>query len=182
MTIEDKKIDFEKALEHFKADLSGVRTGRATPALLENLLVNSYGSKMPIKQLGSINVSDSKSMTVEPWDKSLLKEIEKAISAANLGLGTANEGNFIRVSVPHMTEENRRDLVKLVGEKTETARIAVRGIRDKIKEEIIEQEKNNEITEDDKFRMQKDLDEMTGKYNDQIKSLAESKEQEIMTI
>ena len=180
--IDESKPEFAKAVEHFKNELATIRTGRATPALIENILVDAYGAKTPIKQLGSINVADAKSMTVEAWDKSLLKGVEKAIAAANLGLGTADEGNFIRVSVPPMTEESRKDLVKLLKDKTENARIAVRNTRDKIKENIVQQEKNKEITEDDKYRFQKDLDELTGKYNDEIKELSEAKEKEIMTV
>ncbi|MFA6534315.1 MAG: ribosome recycling factor [Patescibacteria group bacterium] len=180
--LEDYKPEFAKLIDHLKADLMGLRTGRANPALIENLLVEAYGSKMPIKQVGSITVADARSMTVEPWDKGLLKDVEKAIAAANLGLGTANEGQFIRVSVPQMTEETRRDLVKVLKEKIENGRVAVRGLRDKIRDEASEQEKNNEITEDDKYRLQKDLDELTGKYNDQIKEMLEKKEEEIMTV
>ncbi len=180
--VDEHKQDYDRAIEHFQGELKGIRTGRATPALIENISVDAYGVKTPINQLGSINVADAKSMTVEPWDKNLLKEVEKAIASANLGLGAANEGSYIRVSVPPMTEENRKDLVRLLKTKTESARVAIRGVRDKVKTAIEDQEKNKEITEDDKYRLIKELDEATGKFNDQVKAITDSKEQEIMTV
>jgi len=180
--IDDHKEEFNKTLEHFKNELGGIRTGRANPALIENVIINAYGNKMPINQLANINVADAKSMTVEPWDKNLLKDVEKAISEANLGLTAANEGNFIRVKVPEMTEESRKNLVKLLKEKTEDTRISIRNTRDKVKEEISKQEKNKEITEDDKYKLQKELDEVTNNYNEQIKELAQHKEEKIMSV
>jgi ribosome recycling factor len=180
--VDDHKPEFNKIIEHYREELATLRTGRATPALIENVVVEAYGSRLPLKQTGSINVSDAKSMTVEPWDKNLLKDIERAIAAANLGLSAANEGAHIRVTVPQMTEETRKELVKLLKDKSEHARIAIRGLRDKVRETIITQEKDKEITEDDKYSLQKNLDELTGKYNDQIKELTDSKEKEIMTV
>lgn len=180
--IDEQKPDFDKAIEHLKKELSGLRTGRATSALIENIMVESYGTRTPLKQVGSINVADAKSMTVEPWDKNLLKDIEKAIAAANLGLATANEGKHIRVGVPPMTEESRKELAKVLKEKAEDARISVRNLRDKIRESLQTQEKNKEITEDDRYSFQKKLDELSASYNDQIKKIAEEKEEEIMTV
>lgn len=180
--VDESKPELDKAIEHLKGELNALRTGRANPALIENILVISYGVKTPLQQLSSINLADSKSLTVEPWDKNLLKDIEKAIVEVNLGLTTANEGNFIRVTIPPMTEESRKELVKLLKEKSEKTRIAIRMIRDKIKEQIGEQEKNKEIGEDERYRLQKNLDELTGKYNDQVKEILENKEKEMMTV
>lgn len=180
--IDDAKPEFEKSIEHFKTELGGLRTGRATPALIENLLVDVYGTKLPLKQTGNINVADAKSMTVEPWDKNLLKEVEKAIAAANLGLGTANEGHHIRVSVPAMTEDSRKNLAKVLKEKAENARIAVRSLRDKLRDTVTEQEKAGDLTEDDRYSLLENLDKLSASYNDKIKELAEKKEEEIMTV
>ena len=180
--LDDHRSEFDKPIEHLKNDLAAFRTGRANPALIENIGVAAYGSTTPLKQLGSISVSDARSMLVEPWDKSVLGDIEKAIQAANVGVSVANEGKHIRVNVPLMTEENRKDIVKLLRDKMEQARVAVRGIRDKVKESITEAEEAGSITEDEKFRLQKQLDELTAATNDKIKVLADAKETEIMTI
>lgn len=174
--------DFNKALEHFNGELAGLRAGRANPAMIENVLVDAYGVKTPLKQLGSISVPEARSMTVEPWDKNLLKEIEKALGYANLGLSISAESTLVRVSVPQMTEENRRDLVKILNEKLETAKIAVRGVREKVKEEVMTAEKAGDITEDDRFESTEALDKKVVELNKELQTLAEKKEQEIMTV
>ncbi|MBI5621979.1 ribosome recycling factor [Candidatus Falkowbacteria bacterium] len=171
-----------KIIEHFRTELGSLRTGRAHPALLDSVMVNAYGTKTPLRQLGAIAVADAHSLTVEPWDKSLLKEVEKGIAEANLGLGTADQGSYIRVNVPAMTEETRKELAKLLKQKAETARISLRGLRDTIKETVTAAEKDKSITEDERYRLQKELDTLVSSYTDQIKTLAESKEAEIMTV
>ncbi len=180
--IDDHSGDFSKPIEHFSQELQGLRSGRANAGLVENITIDAYGTATPIKQMGNIAVTDSKSMTIEPWDKGMLAEIEKAIQAANVGLRTANEGTHIRVSVPEMTEDSRKELVKVLKTKMEEARVTIRGVRDKVKDEILAKEKSGELTEDDKFRLQKELDEYTAKCNDEIKQLADAKEKEIMTV
>lgn len=180
--LDEFKAEFQKPIEHLKNDLASVRTGRANPALIENISIAAYGTPTPLKQLGSITVRDPRSMTFEPWDKSLLETVEKALQAANLGISTANEGQHIRINVPMMTEENRRELTKLVREKMEHARVAVRGVRDKVKDVIAAQEEGGEIAEDERFRLLKELDEVTNQHNTQIKELADKKEVDIMTV
>lgn len=180
--LDDHRSEFDKPIEHFKAELSAFRTGRVNPALIENIGIVAYGSTTPLKQLGTISVSDARSMLIEPWDKSILGDIEKAIQAANVGLGVANEGQHIRVNVPLMTEENRRDIVKLLRDKMEQTRVSVRGLRDKVKESITSAEEAGNVSEDEKFRLQKQLDELTSATNDKIKALADAKETEIMTV
>lgn len=174
--------DFQAPIEHFKKDLASVRTGRATPALVENVTVAAYGTPTPLNQLGSITVSDPRSMVFEPWDKSLIDAVDKAVQAANLGISTANEGHHLRLSVPMMTEENRRDLTKVVREKMEAARIAIRGVRDHVKDAIHQLEETGEVNEDERFRLLKELDEVTANYNTTIKELADKKESDIMTV
>lgn len=180
--LDSHKADFAKALDHFKTELGGLRSGRATSALIENVIVTAYGSQTPLKQLGSISVSDTRTLLVEPWDKSILKDVEKGLQAANLGVGVAVDGPKIRVSIPSMTEESRREFVRVLKDKTEQARIAVRGVRDGLKDMITSQEKAGEIREDDRYQLLKELDELTGEYNTQIKDLADRKEEEIMTV
>jgi len=174
--------EFNKAMEHFKKELAAIRAGRANPAMIENVLVDAYGTKTPIKQLASIGVPEARVMTVEPWDKNLLKEIEKAITYANLGLSVSAESALVRVIVPQMTEENRKDLVKIMNEKLETAKIGVRAIREKIRDEIMGAFKTSDITEDDKYAYVKELDDLVAGYNKQLQDMTEKKETEILSV
>ncbi|MFH0856387.1 MAG: ribosome recycling factor [bacterium] len=180
--IDGYKLDYEKALEHLKNDISSLKTGRATPLLVEDILIDSYGAKMPLKQLASISVPEPRCILIEPWDKTVIKEMEKAIAGSNRGLNPVNEGVHLRIMISSLTEEDRKNLVKLLNQKLEQSRISVRGVRDKIKENIIKMEKDKEIAEDDRFRLQKELDEMTNLYNEKIKEIGDKKETEINTI
>ena len=182
INLDDSKQEFESAIEFLKKELAGIRTGRANPEMVENISVDSYGAKTPIKQLASITVPEARTITIQPWDKNIIKDIEKAITASDIGISPVVEGSNIRLTIPQMTEENRLGFVKVIGAKAEKSRVAVRQTRDKIKEEITKQEKNKEITEDDKYDLIKDLDEMTRKFNDQIKELVDAKEKEVMSI
>jgi len=179
--LEKHKNDFDQVLTHLQNELATLRIGRANPLLVENILVEAYGSKMPIKQLASISVSDARTLLIQPWDKTHSKEIEKAISAANIGISPVNEGAQLRLTVPQLTEESRLALTKSVSEKIEKGRIALRQIRDGVRDEIIEQERAKAITQDDKFDLQKKLDDRAKEYNEKIKQLGEKKEQEILT-
>ncbi len=170
---------FDRALQHLRQDIASIRTNRATPALLENIQVDVYGSKIPLMQMASIQSPEVKTLTVEPWDKQVIKEVEKAIQSASLGLSVANEGTFLRVTIPPMTEETRINLIKILNNKLENARQAVRGIRDNIKEDIIKNERNKEISEDEKYKLIDDLDQMTKDYIQKIKEIGDNKEQEI---
>ena len=180
--IEDKKEDFVKTVDFFKKEISSLRTGRANPNILDGIQVDSYGTKTPLNGVASINVPDGQSITLAPWDKNVIKEIEKAIVDANLGVGVVNEGDKIRINIPKMTEENRKDLVKKLNEKNETAKISLRKTRDEIKTAIESSEKNKEIAEDDKFRFIKELDEEINKQYDILKEIKDAKESDIMTI
>lgn len=180
--IQLKQSAFQKAIDFFKQDIAGLRTGRANPAILEKVSVEVYGTKTFINVLTNISVSDAKSIIVSPWDKSIIKNIEKAITEANLNVGIINEGDKIRITIPQMTEENRKELVKKLHEKMENTRIVIRQIRDKIKEEIEKAAKIKEITEDDKFQFIKELDEETRVQNKNLKEIADKKEKEIIII
>lgn len=176
------KDKFEQALSHFKDDVATLRIGRANPLLVENILVEAYGVKTPIKQLASITVPEARTLLIQPWDKNVARDIEKGIQAANIGINPVNEGQQIRLTVPQLTEESRKELTKSVSEKEEKTRIAIRQVRDKIKDDVLAKEKNREITEDDRFAAIKKLDELVKEYNDQVKAIGEKKVNEIMTI
>jgi len=180
--IQAKQADFTKSIDFFKKDISSIRTGRANPAMLDGVFVEAYGTRTALVGLASISVPEARSIVVTPWDKTITKDIEKAITAANLGINPVNEGDKIRLVVPQLTEENRKELVKKLSEKMETARIALRQIRDEIKEAIEAAFKDKAISEDDKFRFIKELDEEITKQNDALKSIKDKKEEEIMTI
>ena len=174
--------EFRAALEHFKKELSHIRTGQANPELIDGVMVNAYGAMTPIKQLGSITVPEPKLIVIQPWDKSVLKDIEKGIIAAKLGFSPVNDGNVIRLPMPPMSEENRKDLVKIVKEKAEKARIGIRQLREKVKETINTAEKNKQMSEDDKFKYLKDLEKYTADQVKVIDEAAEGKSEQIMKI
>jgi len=177
-----KQGEFDKAIDFFKKDIASLRTGRANPAILEGIMAEAYGAKTPLNGLASISVSDAKSLVISPWDKNIMKDLAKAIVAANLGVGVVNEGDKIRITIPAMTEENRRELVKKLNEKMEKSRITIRQTRDEVKEAIVKGEEEKEISEDDKFRFMKELDEEVGKKNEELKNIRDKKEEEILTI
>lgn len=180
--IQTKQNDFIKSVDFFKKDISSLRTGRANPSILDGVFVDAYGTKTALSGLASISVPEARSIVISPWDKSISKDIEKAITAANLGINPVNEGDKIRLVVPQLTEENRKALVKKLNEKTETAKIALRQIRDRIKETIEEAFESKTIGEDEKFRFFKELDEEIASRNDELKKIKDKKEEEIMTI
>lgn len=180
--INDYKEEFDKALEYFKSELGIIKTGRANPAILDGVRVEAYGTLSSLNQVASINVSDSRSLVIQPWDKNMLKVIEKGILESDLNVNPANDGEKIRINLPLLTEETRKETVKLLNHKVEEAKIAIRLIRDKVKEAIIEAEKSKEFGEDEKFRLLEELDKKVATLNSFIKELADKKEEEIMTI
>ncbi len=174
--------EFRAAIDHFKTELTHIRTGAASPELVEGVMVNAYGAMTPIKQLASITVPEPKLIVIQPWDKSVLKDIEKGIIVAKLGFSPVNDGTVIRLPMPPMSEENRKDLVKIVKEKAEKSRISIRQLREKTKETINDAEKDKKMSEDDKFKYLKDLEKFTGEQIEQINEVAEAKSAQIMKI
>lgn len=174
--------NFKKVVEHFKTEIAVLKTGRANPSMLDNIRVEAYGALTPLNQVASISVSDARSLAIQPWDKSVLKDIEKAISESDLRINPVNDGERIRLNLPPMTEENRKETVKVLNNKAEEAKIAIRLQRDEVKEMILEAEKNKEFGEDEKFSLLEELDKTVAKYNEEIKQLADTKETEIMTV
>src|SRR6056297_9694 len=167
--LESRQEEFQKAVDFFKSEISKIRAGRANSAILDGVYVEAYGTRMPVQGVANINVQDSKNILVEPWDKSVLKEVEKAISEAQLGLNINDDGNKIRLTLPETTEETRKELTKKLNEKLEQARISIRQIREEIKKDIEEAEKNKEITEDDRYDFIEELDKEVEKINNQLK-------------
>jgi ribosome recycling factor len=180
--IELQKLEFEKVINFFEKDLEKLRIGRANPALVENLMVEAYNTQMPLKQLANINVSDIKTIIIQPWDKGLSKEIGKAISISNLNLPWLTEGEIIRINIPPMTEQLRKEVAIIIHQKAEQVRVNIRQLRDEIRNKIQQQEREKQISEDEKYRHFKNLDKITDEYNEKIKNIAEKKEKEIMTI
>jgi len=180
--LQNKQVDFTGVIDFFKKDIATLRTGRANPSLLEGVLVEAYGVKNPVNAVANIAMADSRSLTVAPWDKNVMKDLEKALIEADLGVGVVNDGDKIRVNIPMMTEENRKDLVKKVNEKQEKAKVSIRQIREEVRQAIEEAESHKEFGEDDKFRFMKELDEAVTKLNEEIKNLRDRKEKEVMEI
>ena len=180
--ISDLKPILDKAIAHFGTEIANLRTGRATSALVEDIIVECYGTKMPIKQIAAIHAPEPRLILIQPWDKSIIKEIEKVIISTRPGLNPVTDGDVIRINLPLLTEERRKELVKLLGQYAESARISIRQIRDEAWKTIQELEKEGQIREDDKFRGKDALQEAMDEYNKKIKDIAEAKEKEIMTI
>ncbi len=158
-----------------------IRTGKATPAVLDSVMVESYGTKTPLKHVAAIGIEDARTVRITPWDKSQLGAIQSAIEAANIGLSVSPDSAGLRAIFPMLTEERRKMLIKLTGEKLEDARISVRKEREKVWEEIQEQEKAGEMSEDDKFKAKEDLQKMIDEANGKLESLSKRKEAEIMS-
>jgi ribosome recycling factor len=180
--IESKKGAFQKVIDHLQHEFSGIRTGRAHPALVENLPIEMYGTQSTIKAVASIVVSGAQTIVISPWDKNAVAEVEKAVKAANLGIQPVNDGASIRLNLPALTEERRKELTKIIGQQSETARVGIRAVREEIWKEATRLTKEKEFTEDQKFETQDELKKIVDSYNDQIKQLAEKKEQEVLAI
>ena len=172
----------EKAIQVLKKDLASMRAGRATPALLEKVTVSYYGSEMPVNQLASISAPEPRLLVVQPWDKSALPEIERAILKSELGLTPTNDGNVIRIAIPALTEERRAELVKVVKKSGEEAKVAIRNVRRDANEEIKKMGKNGEISEDDVRRGQDEIQKLTDRYIREVDEVIAAKEKEIMEI
>jgi len=180
--IDKHKASFDKSLDFLKRDMAAIRTGRANASIVEEVMVEAYGAMQPIKNLANLSVPESSSIAIQPWDKSIMKDIEIALTKANLGLGIVNTGDRVIAKVPMLTEETRKEMVKLLGNKVEEARISVRKIRDEVKDEITTAEKNKEMTEDDKYQYLDELDNFVQEMNKKIEEMREEKEAELMKV
>mgnify|MGYP001449184930 FL=1 len=176
------KPGLERAVEHFKEELGALRTGRATPALVETVEVECYGSRSPLNQVAAITAPEPRTLSVQPWDASIIKDIERAINASRSGMSVAVTGDIIRINIPPLNEESRRELVRTLSQKTEEAKMSVRSLREQAWKEIQDKERAGLIRQDDKFRGKDELQKVIDQYNEKIESFANAKEKEIMTI
>lgn len=173
---------FQEAVNFLKDDISTLRTGRAHPSMVEHVQVEAYGARTALIGVASVTIPDARTIAIEPWDKSLLKDVEKGITESKLGLNPVIQGNVIRISLPQLTEESRKGLIKVLNEKLEQARISIRNVREQARAEVMQSEKSKEIAEDEKFKLLEQLDKTAAGFNEQIRHIGEEKEKEIMTI
>lgn len=175
-------VRMEKSIESLKRDLGSVRTGRASAGLIENIKVEYYGTSTPLNQLSSINIPEARTILIEPWDKNVLVDIEKGILKSDMGLNPTNDGTLIRISIPPLTEERRKELVKLVGNIVEQSYVAIRNIRRDSLENFRTLEKNKEISQDEGRKAQEELQKITDSKSTLIDEIKNQKETEIMEI
>ena len=180
--INDFIQEADKIISFLKQDLISLRSNRISPALIEHVLVNNYGVKTPLKQVATINCSEARTLVIQPWDATLIKEIMQGIQQSTLDLNPIVQEKIIRINVPPLTEEKRKEIIKILNDKLERTRISLRNLRDKHRDKIGQQEINKEITEDDKYRLQENLDKKIDDFNRQIKEIEQYKKTEIMTI
>ncbi len=185
MTLDSILMDAEermsKSLEHLQHELATIRTGRATPSLLDSVKVEYYGSIMPINQVATVSAPEPRLIVVQPWEKRLIPEIEKAILSSDLGLNPGNDGNVIRLPIPELSEERRQSLLKLVKKFCEDCRVAVRNVRRDANESIKKLEKSHEISEDNSHDGQDQIQKLTDKYIQDVDDLLAQKEKEVLT-
>ena len=180
--MEDLEERMIKSLSVYEENLSEVRAGRANPAILNKITVDYYGVATPINQVAGVSVPEARLIVIQPWDASILKEIEKAILASDIGLNPNNDGKVIRLNFPELTEERRKELVKDIKKMAEDAKVSIRAIRRDGMEDLKNKQKNSEITEDDKTRGEEDIQKLTDKYVGEIDKILANKEKEIMNI
>ncbi|WP_366921665.1 ribosome recycling factor [Metallumcola ferriviriculae] len=180
--VNDAKNRMDGAIEVLKGELSTLRAGRANPALLDKIQVEYYGVPTPLNQVGNISAPEPRLLLVQPWDKSIIGEIEKAILKSDLGLNPNNDGNVIRIAIPQLTQERRQELVKFVKKKGEEAKVSVRNVRRDANEQLKKEEKNGDISEDDLRGTLDDVQETTNKHIEMIDQVVEHKEAEVMEV
>lgn len=181
-TIKQMRAQMDAAVEAMRREFSSVRTGKASPALLDTVRVDAYGSKMPLNQVATVNTPEPRMIIVQPWDKSLIGEIERGIQTADLGLNPSNDGNLIRVPIPPLSEERRKDMVRLLHKMAEEGRISVRHARQEANKEIKRLEHDHEISEDEAHRQLGEVQEVTDSYIARIDDMMTRKEAEVMEV
>jgi ribosome recycling factor len=182
LVIDDARAKMHKAVEHARAEFSGVRTGRAAPALVEKILVDYYGSEVPLQQIAGFQVPEARMLVISPYDKGSLGAIEKAIQHSDLGLNPSNDGQVIRLMFPQLTAERRKELVRVVKAMAEDGRVAIRNLRRAARHDLDALAKDHEATEDDVARAEKELDKLTHAQEAEIDKALEQKEQELLEV
>lgn len=178
----NSKIRMDKALGSLKKELATIRAGRANPSLLDKVNVDYYGTVTPLNQMANISTPDARTISIQPWDKTVLADIERAILKADLGISPTNDGTIIRMNIPMLTEERRKELSKLVKKTGEESKVAVRNIRRDANEELKKTEKNKEVSEDDSHRIHDEIQKLTDKYILEVDNIVEAKINEVMEV
>ncbi len=176
------KTKIEKSINYFDEDLTSIRVGKASAGVLDRIMVNYYGTDTPINQMATVSATDAHTLTIQPWDASTLKEIEKSIQKSDLGINPANDGKVIRLVFPALTEESRKELCKTLSKKTEEAKVNIRNIRRDILEVFKKQKKDGTLTEDDMRNVEKDVQKATDDAIKSIETISANKEKTIMAI
>lgn len=178
----DAEERMQKSIEHLKSDLASLRAGRANPAMLDRIMVDYYGEPTPINQLANITVPEARLLIIQPWDKSSIAEIEKAILKSDLGINPNNDGNVIRIAIPQLTEERRKDLVKVVKKRAEENKVAIRNIRREANDMLKSSEKDKLISEDENKKGMDDIQKITDKFIKEVDVILQVKEKDIMEV
>lgn len=180
--VKDAEEKMKKSIEAFRHELAGMKAGRATPAILDKLRVDYYGTPSPVSAVANVEVTDSRTLTIKPWDRTMLKALEKAILTSDLGLNPNNDGVVIRLNIPPMTEDRRKDLVKVVHKRTEEERVVIRNIRRDANDHLKKIEKDKAASEDEVKRTQDDVQKITDKLIKEVDTIMAAKEKEIMEV
>ena len=176
------KERMESALESLRREFSGVRTGKASPQLLDAIRVEAYGSRVPLNQVGTVSAPEPRLLTIQPWDRGLVKEIDRALRESDLGLNPSNDGQLIRIPIPPLTEERRREYVRLLHKLAEEGRVAVRQARKDANDEIKARQKKEGLSEDDIHREEKEVQKLTDQYIAKVEEMLKHKEAEVMEV
>ncbi len=180
--IADTEDRMKKSIKSLERDFGAIRTGRANPALFDNIKVDAYGSQMPLNQVATISCPEPRLVVIQPWDKGNLSAVEKAILKSDLSVNPNNDGNLIRIQIPDLTEERRKEYVKLARQKAEECRVSIRNVRRDGNDMIKDLEKNKEISEDDSKSAVSRIQKLTDKYTEEVQRLSDNKEKEILNI
>lgn len=180
--LSETEKNMKKTVEVVNKEFASLRAGRATPSLLEKIMVNYYGTPTPINQMANVSAPEARLLVIQPWDKTALPEMEKAILKSDLGITPVSDGNVIRLTIPQLTQERRTELAKVLKKKAEEGRVAIRNLRRDANDNIKNQQKNGEISEDEQRRLQDEVQKLTDKYIKEIDTLLAAKEKEIMTV
>lgn len=180
--IDEAKEKMEKSLEHYRSELKSVRTGRASVAMFDNIRVDYYGTPTPLSQIGTLSAPEPRMITIQPWERNLIPAIEKAILTSNMGFNPSNDGSLIRVPIPQLTEERRKEIVKMIKKMAEEAKVIIRNIRRDANEGFKKSEKDKEISEDDAKKGVVKIQEITDEYIKKIDEVTAKKEKDIMEI
>jgi len=181
LIMEEAKEGMEKSIEHLNGEFKKIRAGKATPRMLDGIYIDYYGFNTPLNQLATINTPDARTITIQPWEKNMIEPIEKGIQKANLGLNPQNDGSMIRINIPALTEERRKELSKYMKNEGETAKISIRNIRQDTKDKIKKLQKEG-LSEDEAKAREEELQKLTDKEIEQVSQLVEQKETEIMSL